>query len=127
MVGLPARGKTFIAQKLKRYLSWLNISTQIFNVGDYRRKNCGAELAHSFFDQSNVEANKLREEAAREALVDMESFFAAGGQVGIYDATNTTIARRKMVKEFCEKRNVSVNMFNERFYLLNQFVVTMKL
>ncbi|KAJ1918446.1 6-phosphofructo-2-kinase [Mycoemilia scoparia] len=37
MVGLPARGKSYIVKKLKRYLSWLGFNTKIFNVGDRRR------------------------------------------------------------------------------------------
>ena len=31
-VGLPARGKTFLAFKLSRYLAWLGHKTQVFNV-----------------------------------------------------------------------------------------------
>ncbi|KAJ1674719.1 6-phosphofructo-2-kinase [Spiromyces aspiralis] len=38
MVGLPARGKSYIVKKLKRYLSWLGFNTKIFNVGDRRRR-----------------------------------------------------------------------------------------
>ena len=37
MVGLPARGKSFISNKLLKYLNWSNIKTKIFNVGNYRR------------------------------------------------------------------------------------------
>ena len=32
-VGLPARGKTFTAAKLTRYLRWLGHDTKHFNVG----------------------------------------------------------------------------------------------
>jgi len=32
-VGLPARGKTFTAVKLTRYLRWLGHDTKHFNVG----------------------------------------------------------------------------------------------
>lgn len=28
MVGLPARGKTYIAKKLSRYLNWIGINTK---------------------------------------------------------------------------------------------------
>ena len=31
IVGLPARGKSFISQKIVRYLSWLSIPTESFN------------------------------------------------------------------------------------------------
>ena len=31
MVGLPARGKTYIARKAARYLSWLGHETRVFN------------------------------------------------------------------------------------------------
>ncbi len=38
MVGLPARGKTFVSKKLVRYLNWIGIRSKVFNVGEYRRK-----------------------------------------------------------------------------------------
>lgn len=37
MVGLPARGKSYITRKLRRYLSWQQHNTAIFNVGNRRR------------------------------------------------------------------------------------------
>lgn len=37
MVGLPARGKSYITKKLTRYLNWLQHDTKIFNVGERRR------------------------------------------------------------------------------------------
>lgn len=37
MVGLPARGKSYITKKLARYLNWLQLDTKIFNVGERRR------------------------------------------------------------------------------------------
>lgn len=37
-VGLPARGKTFIARKIARWLVWLGYQAKIFNVGNYRRQ-----------------------------------------------------------------------------------------
>lgn len=41
MVGLPARGKSYITKKLARYLNWLQHDTQIFNVGERRRVAAG--------------------------------------------------------------------------------------
>ena len=33
MVGLPARGKSYIIQKLMQYLKWNGSTTKVFNVG----------------------------------------------------------------------------------------------
>ncbi|KAJ5230201.1 hypothetical protein N7489_010909 [Penicillium chrysogenum] len=41
MVGLPARGKSYITKKLARYLNWLQHDTEIFNVGQRRRVAAG--------------------------------------------------------------------------------------
>lgn len=37
MVGLPARGKSYITKKLARYLNWMQHDCKIFNVGQRRR------------------------------------------------------------------------------------------
>ena len=44
MVGLPARGKSYITKKLARYLNWLQHDTRIFNVGERRRNVAGEDL-----------------------------------------------------------------------------------
>lgn len=41
MVGLPARGKSYITKKIQRYLSWQQHNTRIFNVGNRRRVAAG--------------------------------------------------------------------------------------
>jgi len=43
MVGLPARGKSYTARRIERYLSWLGYRTGVFNVGEYRRARVGAQ------------------------------------------------------------------------------------
>lgn len=45
MVGLPARGKSYITKKMTRYLNWLQHSTRIFNVGDRRRVAAGSSFS----------------------------------------------------------------------------------
>ena len=37
MVGLPARGKSFISHKLEAFLNWSGQLTKIFNAGQKRR------------------------------------------------------------------------------------------
>ena len=36
MVGLPARGKTYISRLLYMYLNWIGVNTRVFNLGEYR-------------------------------------------------------------------------------------------
>jgi 6-phosphofructo-2-kinase len=44
MVGLPARGKSYITKKLARYLSWQQHDARIFNVGNRRRVAAGVRV-----------------------------------------------------------------------------------
>lgn len=108
MVGLPARGKTYTARKLARYLGWLGYRAQVFNVGNYRRERVGVSMPAEFFDPDNQEADGIRFQLASHALDDMIAWLGTGGQIGIFDATNSTLERRTRVRQRCEKAGVSV-------------------
>lgn len=43
MVGLPARGKSYITKKIVRYLRWQQHNAEIFNVGNRRRLAAGSQ------------------------------------------------------------------------------------
>lgn len=106
MVGLPARGKSLIAQKIVRYLSWLSINARSFNVGSYRRLK-EAHPSADFFDVHNAEGEKLRRQAAELAVKDMVEWFeSSDGVVGILDATNSTKTRRAWIKNLLSKHNI---------------------
>ncbi|KAK3137423.1 hypothetical protein QOZ80_5BG0452070 [Eleusine coracana subsp. coracana] len=102
LVGLPARGKTFTAVKLTRYLRWLGHETRHFNVGKYRRLKHGANLSADFFRDDNPEGIEARNEVAALAMEDMIDWMHDGGQVGIFDATNSTRKRRHMLMKMAE-------------------------
>lgn len=98
MVGLPARGKTFIARKVARYLNWLSRPARVFNVGNYRRRILGSTQPASFFDPDNPEGASARRELALAALDDLVAWLREGpGRIAIYDATNATRDRRDLV------------------------------
>lgn len=135
MIGLPARGKSYLSSKMVRYLNWLQINAKIFNVGATRRsksKNIGKDMGPckeplpdsnsgqrsqskhantttqdaSFFSPTNQESIALREQWARETLDSLLDYLLLGdGCVGVFDATNTTVARRKMVFDRIMERN----------------------
>ncbi|KAF9596545.1 hypothetical protein IFM89_012276 [Coptis chinensis] len=156
LVGLPARGKTFTAAKLTRYLRWLGHSTKHFNVGKYRRLKHGTNQSADFFRADNPEGMEARNElhyavalypvksaglpldgfplgvpigvstfrvtvnysiilivtipywvlfsvlVAALAMDDMTAWMQEGGQVGIFDATNSTRIRRNMLMKMAE-------------------------
>ncbi|KAM1039888.1 hypothetical protein ACFX2I_029137 [Malus domestica] len=102
LVGLPARGKTFTAAKLTRYLRWLGHDTKHFNIGKYRRLKHGANQTADFFRPDNPEGMEARNEVAALAFDDMVSWMQEGGQVGIFDATNSSRKRRNMLMKLAE-------------------------
>ncbi|KAF2840308.1 bifunctional 6-phosphofructo-2-kinase/fructose-2,6-bisphosphate 2-phosphatase [Patellaria atrata CBS 101060] len=117
MVGLPARGKSYITKKLARYLNWLQHSTEIFNVGERRRIAAGSDTeamdqSASFFDPSNRKAALIREQVAMETLDEaLEFLLVKNGSVSILDATNSTMERRKLLmKRIREKAGPELNV-----------------
>ncbi|PWY65301.1 bifunctional 6-phosphofructo-2-kinase/fructose-2,6-bisphosphate 2-phosphatase [Aspergillus heteromorphus CBS 117.55] len=178
MVGLPARGKSYVTKKLARYLNWLQHDTEIFNVGERRRVAAGKSPAAtasvsdgaitsppelestlpppviptkilvngkekefheddpgqseivppfnaspeeqqavqeaspepidqsaSFFDPKNQLAVKLREQVALDTLDELLDYILEqGGSVGILDATNSTMERRKAIVDHIRRR-----------------------
>lgn len=194
MVGLPARGKSYLTNKLCRYLNWLQYDARIFNVGNTRRKASktagpasvplpdngphtsvwnqhepkqslhqttlrgpggytgdlhmpseedkesqdqsseatdsspsgnleekeeeqggtttesgkkpATEQTADFFSPDNVQSFKLREQWAMDTLDSLLDYVISGpGSIGILDATNTTVARRKKVLRHIKKRS----------------------
>jgi 6-phosphofructo-2-kinase len=166
MVGLPARGKSYITKKIQRYLSWQQHECRIFNVGNRRRVAAGTSVgpagtppkspgsprsamlraqsisgvidaptqaAHillngvdpleeqtrltklpsadtmeqsaEFFDPHNEKASQIREQVAMSTLDELLEFLLnQGGSVGILDATNSTLERRKLLFKHIKER-----------------------
>ncbi|KAI8086747.1 6-phosphofructo-2-kinase-domain-containing protein [Halteromyces radiatus] len=110
MVGLPARGKTFISYKVSRYLQWLGIKTKVFDVDDYQRK-----LKNILYHQDHCELSETT--AEKQVLDDMLDWFqlddnktkaTMSGTVAIYDGTNITKAKRKWIHDTLNNKNVQV-------------------
>jgi predicted kinase len=99
MVGLPATGKTHIAKRICRFLSFFHdIPSQIFNVGDYRRQLCGANMPAEFYDPNNAECASQRHMACDAALADLVEYVKKDGvRVAAFDATNSTKDRRQHI------------------------------
>eukprot|EP01029_Cantina_marsupialis_P007261 TRINITY_DN1800_c0_g2_i1.p1 TRINITY_DN1800_c0_g2~~TRINITY_DN1800_c0_g2_i1.p1 ORF type:complete len:498 (+),score=149.89 TRINITY_DN1800_c0_g2_i1:328-1821(+) len=99
MVGLPARGKTFIAQKLSRHMKWMGYKIEVFNVGQQRRKQFGTSHDHKFFDPNNPKGMETRQKLANDALQLLRKRLDTDLDMGVFDATNTTVARRRWLMD----------------------------
>ncbi|KAJ2971828.1 hypothetical protein NUW58_g9307 [Xylaria curta] len=114
MVGLPATGKSYIAKKLSRYLNWLQHKTKVFNVGDRRREaasnseatpNSMSTSDAKFFDPTSPECVSLRDQLALKTLNELLTWLLDyDGNIGILDATNSTLARRQLVLNHIRQR-----------------------
>ena len=95
MVGLPARGKSYTANKIIRYFNWAGYKTKLFNVGNYRRDLLGGFQDASFFNPDDKKSYKLREDIALSVMNNLLNWLKVDdNNIGILDATNTTIERR---------------------------------
>ncbi|TRY98610.1 hypothetical protein DNTS_005288 [Danionella cerebrum] len=109
LVGLPARGKTYISKKLTRYLNWIGVPTKVFNLGVYRREAVQSYKSYDFFRHDNEEAMKIRKQCAIVALQDVRVYLnEEGGQIAVFDATNTTRERRGLILNFAKENSYKV-------------------
>ena len=117
MVGLPARGKTFLARRICQYLSFFHGATcRVFNVGSYRRERVGAKTPAEFFRSDNAAASEVRKQLAQECMTDLKRWVTetvTEGRVAVYDATNTTKSRRDWI--LCELASVVQSRNNVLF------------
>ncbi|KAH3673300.1 hypothetical protein WICMUC_003760 [Wickerhamomyces mucosus] len=106
MVGLPARGKSYITKNISNYLNWLGINTKIFNVGNKRRFQSTSNHSYDFFNPSNKDNVKYRDELALITMNDLLKYLDhENGDIGIFDATNSTLERRELLVQTIRQRN----------------------
>ena len=53
--------------------------------------------SHEFFDHSNPEGVKIRRQVCDMALTDMFEWIDDNGEIAVFDATNTTRERRRLL------------------------------
>lgn len=120
MVGLPARGKSLISNKLKDFLVWRGISARLFSVGETRRNGTFARPGNtpaSFFNNDMAIAASVREAVAMDTLKHALDWLDEGHprqdpdqrvRVAIFDATNSTPKRRGAISTSAAARGASV-------------------
>jgi len=112
MVGLPARGKSYISKKVVNYMIWRGVKSRIFNVGNHRREILNTQTTQTadFFSPENKSAQTQRENIALEVLDSLFQWIREGGELAIFDATNTTKERRKRIELRCLESGLNLNL-----------------
>ena len=107
LVGLPARGKSLLSHKLELFLAWRGWKTKAFSAGAKRRdasaSAAGRWTAESFFANASA-----RETAAFAVLAEVLAWFDGGGEIAIFDATNSSAARRQKLVDYVSPKGVQV-------------------
>jgi broad specificity phosphatase PhoE/predicted kinase len=101
MVGLPARGKSTMANKIKEDLRNDSVKARTFNNGDLRRKlfPMNTSIAE-FYNPEDREGMAIREKIAMINMEGARNYLRDGGDVAILDATNVSLARRKKIQAY---------------------------
>ena len=113
LVGLPARGKSYLSAKIVTYFNWSGVPARIFNAGSKRRVEEGATESgrSTFFSSSNKEALSRRNEIAMSTLQDAVQWLKEeNGSMAIFDATNTTRERRCLIQEYLSTIGLGVKL-----------------
>ncbi|KAH0830401.1 bifunctional 6-phosphofructo-2-kinase/fructose-2,6-bisphosphate 2-phosphatase [Lanmaoa asiatica] len=116
MVGLPARGKSYLSNKLMRYLkARTNVSCKVFNVGQLRRSRARQKALQSgikedhtaqYFSHNNVEATRIRDKLAEDSLEMLIQWLKRGGNflqaIRITKILPREVAERDFIKRIKE-------------------------
>eukprot|EP00808_Paulinella_micropora_P018513 g33826.t1 len=115
LVGLPARGKSYLGSKVVGFLKWQGIQSKMFNCGSYRRELFKGEKQDAEFFATHRDNDKPDdnhgggqtglEEIAMAVLDHLLDWLATGGEVAVFDATNSTYARRRAILAKCAQRS----------------------
>ncbi|MBN1627094.1 MAG: histidine phosphatase family protein [Deltaproteobacteria bacterium] len=125
MVGLPARGKSTTANKIKEDLRHDSVRVKIFNNGDLRRKmvNNNTSIAE-FFNPKNREGFEIRERIAEINLESARNYLKTGGDVAILDATNASKQRRDKIRSILNDHPILfIECVNDDEEILNASVL----
>ena len=101
LMGLPARGKSTLALRLRDAFQKSGISARIFNNGNLRRlyRPLGETASSEFYSPENSAAAELREKFARMNMERARTYLRNSGLVAILDATNAQRKRRAVIEK----------------------------
>lgn len=98
MVGLPGRGKTYVAQHILRYFMWNHYKCCRFTHQSYRKRATGTAAS---FPTHVPDAERL---TSALLATEINEYFSTGGNLAIIDGTHSTQLRRQTLREILLER-----------------------
>jgi broad specificity phosphatase PhoE/predicted kinase len=101
MVGLPGRGKTMVAQQIRRYFQWNGLTCSVFSHQVCRRRVERAMMERFDSGGGGIDVNspagiaELEFRVSKELAQDLTKYVGKTSGVAILDGTQTTHARRQ--------------------------------
>ena len=125
LMGLPARGKSTLAGRLRDAFLKDGIPTRIFNNGKLRRTYLPLQETASseFYSPENSVAMALRERFARINMDRAKAYLRNSGLVAILDANNARRKRRSIIeKQLDDHPILYIECINDDEYILNLII-----
>mmetsp|Transcript_20263 Transcript_20263/g.40886 ORF Transcript_20263/g.40886 Transcript_20263/m.40886 type:complete len:474 (+) Transcript_20263:116-1537(+) len=111
MVGLPGMGKTFVAQRLARWLEFFHdVTVKVFNLGNARRKAVGSKVSSEFFNPSKHGNQEVYKKIRSNVIQEIKEFLVADKRprIAIYDACSHTKETRRYLEQELGKKNTKI-------------------
>jgi len=101
LMGLPARGKSTLAIRLRDYFRKDGIAIRIFNNGNLRRRYLPLlkTSISDFYSPQNTQAVELRKNIAHMNMDRAKKYLNNNGRIAILDATNASRERRVTIEK----------------------------
>ena len=101
LMGLPARGKSTMAARLREAFRKIEVPARTFNNGNLRRiyRPLDETAMSEFYSPENKAAVELREKFARMNMERAKAYLQNSGRVAILDATNAKRKRRAVIEK----------------------------
>ena len=101
LMGLPARGKSTLAARLREAFRKIEVPARTFNNGNLRRiyRPLDETAMSEFYSPENKAAVELREKFARMNMERARAYLQNSGRVAILDATNAQRKRRAVIEK----------------------------
>ena len=108
LMGLPARGKSTLAVRLRDAFRKDGIPTRIFNNGNLRRiyRSLDETSRSEFYSPENSAAVEWRKEFARMNMERAKAYLCNSGQIAIMDATNAGRERRATIEKYLDDHSI---------------------